>query len=545
MKRISTLLLIGFLVLLPLFCSYAQTKRELKAQMATLEKQYVELAKHDRFQATKLAWRIAKLAQNKQNLNYQKAIRYYKYAINLSKALNNQSLLANSHKEIGVYYKKFKKYGEAFTELKTASKYYKSRRNWEGYSSTLYLIGEIHEASNRKSSAIDTYKLALKYAQQYGIVNVVSRANQRLAELSGNKAEAKRYKRYAKATESSAERYNLAQEQEARIDSLLLLSDSLNDNNTLLKQKEEIAMSKVLQQEESKRAMEQLLEDEKLKTENATLQITILLGGVGTLLLLVVIAILMVRSKQNTNKKLAKQNNEIEKQKSEIEKEKAKSDELLLNILPESTAQELKEKGFATPQRYDMVSVLFTDFKGFTSLSEQLSPEELVQELDTCFLAFDEILEKHNLEKIKTIGDAYMCAGGLPKANVTNPIDAVRAALDIQAFMETFKRERVADNRPFFEARVGVHTGAVVAGVIGKKKFAYDIWGDAVNIASRMESSGEVGKVNISGTTYEIVREHFNTTYRGKIAAKNKGEVDMYFVESISWEAMKKGLFTK
>ena len=203
MKRISTLLLIGFLVLLPLFCSYAQTKRELKAQMATLEKQYVELAKHDRFQATKLAWRIAKLAQNKQNLNYQKAIRYYKYAINLSKALNNQSLLANSHKEIGVYYKKFKKYGEAFTELKTASKYYKSRRNWEGYSSTLYLIGEIHEASNRKSSAIDTYKLALKYAQQYGIVNVVSRANQRLAELSGNKAEAKRYKRYAKLYRSA------------------------------------------------------------------------------------------------------------------------------------------------------------------------------------------------------------------------------------------------------------------------------------------------------------------------------------------------------
>ena len=161
------------------------------------------------------------------------------------------------------------------------------------------------------------------------------------------------------------------------------------------------------------------------------------------------------------------------------------------------------------------------------------------------FLAFDEILEKHNLEKIKTIGDAYMCAGGLPKANVTNPVDAVRAALDIQAFMETFKRERVANNRPFFEARVGVHTGAVVAGVIGKKKFAYDIWGDAVNVASRMESSGEVGKVNISGTTYEIVREHFNTTYRGKIAAKNKGEVDMYFVDSISWEAMKKGLFTK
>lgn len=215
-----------------------------------------------------------------------------------------------------------------------------------------------------------------------------------------------------------------------------------------------------------------------------------------------------------------------------IENEKERSEKLLLNILPYETAEELKEKGSATPKQYDMVSVLFTDFKGFTTIAEKLTPEQLIAELNLCFLEFDHIIDKHNLEKIKTIGDAYMCAGGIPVANTTNPVDVVKAGIEIKAYMDRMKAEREANGQEYWELRIGIHTGKVIAGVVGKNKFAYDIWGDAVNTASRMESSGEPGKVNISGDTYELVKDQFKCVYRGKVQAKNKGDIDMYFVES-------------
>lgn len=218
-------------------------------------------------------------------------------------------------------------------------------------------------------------------------------------------------------------------------------------------------------------------------------------------------------------------------QRNKIKEEKKRSDELLLNILPEETAEELKQTGTAKAKRFDMVSVMFTDFKNFTQASELLSPEELVKEIDTCFSAFDAIITKHGIEKIKTIGDAYMCVAGLPVEKATHAEDVIKAGLEMQAYIEENKKEKQAKNEIFFELRLGVHSGPVVAGVVGTKKFAYDIWGDAVNTASRMESSGEIGKVNISGSTYELVKNKFNCTYRGKVQAKNKGEIDMYFVD--------------
>ncbi len=219
------------------------------------------------------------------------------------------------------------------------------------------------------------------------------------------------------------------------------------------------------------------------------------------------------------------------RQRNKIAKEKHRSEELLLNILPEEVAQELKDTGGAKVKSFESVTVLFTDFKGFTQISEKLTPEELVAEIDYCFRGFDNIIHKHGIEKIKTIGDSYMCAGGVPKANFTHAEDVVNAAIEIRDFILKHKQEKIARGEIPFEIRIGVHTGPVVAGIVGTKKFAYDIWGDAVNTASRMESSGEAGKVNISGITFELIKDKFNCLHRGKIMAKGKGDIDMYFVE--------------
>ncbi|MEO8150104.1 MAG: adenylate/guanylate cyclase domain-containing protein [Bacteroidia bacterium] len=223
----------------------------------------------------------------------------------------------------------------------------------------------------------------------------------------------------------------------------------------------------------------------------------------------------------------------VEERTRELMLEKKKSDELLLNILPDETAQELKETGTAKAKNYHSVSVLFTDFKGFTAISEKLSPEELVAEINYCFSAFDNIIQKYDIEKIKTIGDAYMCAGGLPIANESHPVDLVKAAIEIRSFMLQHLMEKEKLKEITFEIRIGINTGPVVAGIVGLKKFAYDIWGDTVNIASRMESTSEPGKINVSGSTYQLIKDTFQCTYRGKLSAKNKGEIEMYFVEDL------------
>jgi len=219
-------------------------------------------------------------------------------------------------------------------------------------------------------------------------------------------------------------------------------------------------------------------------------------------------------------------------QRNQIKKGKKRSDELLLNILPEEIAEELKATGRADARDFDRATILFTDFKGFTQLSAKLSARELVAEINTCFEAFDRIMEKYHIEKIKTIGDAYMAAGGLPVPTEQSVKNTVLAALEMQEFVSN--RIAMQDNAglPYFEMRLGIHTGPVIAGIVGFKKFQYDIWGDTVNTASRLESSGEVGKVNISQTTYELLKDDPEFTFekRGKIEAKGKGAMKMYFV---------------
>jgi class 3 adenylate cyclase len=264
-----------------------------------------------------------------------------------------------------------------------------------------------------------------------------------------------------------------------------------------------------------------LLNSEKQKQQHEIIRQKFMAYSIAAVLLLVCfIAFLLFR-----NNRQQKKVNAI------IAVEKQRSDDLLLNILPNEVAEELKSTGSAKAKTFSMVSVMFTDFKDFTSVSEKVSAELLVDEIHYCFSAFDAILQKYKIEKIKTIGDSYMCASGLPVLNYTHAVDLVNAAFEIRDFMLARKNEKESRKEIPFELRIGIHTGPVVAGIVGVKKFQYDIWGDTVNLAARMESSGEAGKINISGSTYQLVKDQFACTYRGKIQAKNKGDIDMYFVE--------------
>ncbi|GAA4471036.1 hypothetical protein GCM10023189_60820 [Nibrella saemangeumensis] len=220
----------------------------------------------------------------------------------------------------------------------------------------------------------------------------------------------------------------------------------------------------------------------------------------------------------------------------ELEKEKQRSEELLLNILPEQVVEELKKSGLTTPRRYEQVTVMFMDIQNFTDAGERLAPEQLVSELDFYFRAIDSILSKYRVEKIKTIGDAYLCAGGVPIPYPEHADEVVQAALEIRNFLEMSQLERQVKGQFYFSFRIGIHTGPLVAGVVGARKFAYDIWGDTVNMAARMEQHGEAGKVNISETTFLLIKDRFRCSFRGKIAIKHKGNLNMYFAESVTPE---------
>ncbi|MBL7795043.1 MAG: hypothetical protein JNJ90_00925 [Saprospiraceae bacterium] len=230
---------------------------------------------------------------------------------------------------------------------------------------------------------------------------------------------------------------------------------------------------------------------------------------------------------------------QLTREKATIVQDKERSEALLRNILPAEVTEELKATGHANARVFEQVTVLFSDFQSFTQISEQLPPEELVATLNEIFEAYDHIMTAHGLEKIKTVGDCYICAGGISPDNLLQTpadrsrhyaVQVVRAAKDMVAFLENFNARQTSAGKPAFEARTGIHTGTVVAGIVGIKKYAYDIWGDTVNIAARMEQASEAGRINISGSTYELVNTEFSCTFRGKVEAKGKGAVEMYFV---------------
>jgi class 3 adenylate cyclase len=220
----------------------------------------------------------------------------------------------------------------------------------------------------------------------------------------------------------------------------------------------------------------------------------------------------------------------LEEARQRVETEREKSERLLRSMLPPSIAAELKERNQVTPRFYDAATILFADFEGFTKLAERLEPKTLIDQLNEFFSTVDEIAERHGLEMLKTIGDAYMCVGGLPEVNRTHAVDACLAAVEMQAAMAQANRQREKLRLPRWELRIGLHTGPVIAGVIGRRKFIYDVWGDAVNVGARMEAAGAGGRINVSEAVYQRVKDRFEFEPRGSVEVKNKGLLNMFFL---------------
>ncbi|MCB0662136.1 MAG: tetratricopeptide repeat protein [Saprospiraceae bacterium] len=430
----------------------------------------------------------------------------------LAEAYNNLGVF---FKDKGSFFKKMNQPGKASQAWNTALDYFqqslairKEEEDKKGVVEVLNGFGDVYRRQKDYTRALDYTKQYLKLALEINDKRFEQSAYKDLSKIYAEKGDFKNAYEYRKAYDEL--RYDQLDEQRTK---------EFARRQTLYgDQQKEIA----LEREQQRNALlDAQVRQREAEIRQATIMRNSLFGGALGLTILLGLLWNRNRIKTRANKDLAEKN-EI------IEQERKRSDDLLLNILPEKTAEELKEKGKAKARKYDEVTVLFSDFKSFTTIAEQMSPEDLVDELDECFRAFDAITARHGVEKIKTIGDAYMCVGGLPEPNTTHAKDVLQAAIEMQEWLKERKKSKPSG----FEMRIGIHTGPVVAGIVGSRKFAYDIWGDTVNLAARMEQNSEPGKINISKDTWERVKEDFSCVYRGEITAKNKGEVDMFFVEA-------------
>ncbi|HTE27492.1 adenylate/guanylate cyclase domain-containing protein [Flavitalea sp.] len=422
------------------------------------------------------------------NYDYDKAFEYFRKAL---RAAENTPDAAFAYNGIGKIYMKLGKYDLALENHNKALSIAEKEDDKLQIMRTLGGIADVYEKQNKTSLAIEYYSQARDLAQQMDDVKI------ELKDL---------YKDMSAAYQKQNDFANAYLYRTLYSD----IKDTLWNLDTK-KKLNQLQFDFELEKKEG----EIVLQDAKIKSEKAArmgVQI-----GLGLILIIAFIIYRNYLQKVKVNKVLDKQKDQIE--------------QLLLNILPKEVASELQTSGKSLPRHFEEVTVLFTDFKGFTSIADKLSPEDVVEELNECFMAFDNIMEKYDLEKIKTIGDSYMCAGNMPSPDPDHAYKMIKAAMEIQHFVEQHNSTRQEKGLEAWEIRIGVHTGPVVAGVVGKKKYAYDIWGSTVNIASRMESNGTPGRVNISAYTHEIIKHRFECSHRGKIYAKNLGELDMYYIE--------------
>lgn len=469
--------------------------------------------------------------------NVEKSLELYHKVISIYEAKKWNDLIGWVYKWIGDLYEDNGDYSNSLLNYEKSLKLLESINNGERFVTVLNKIGSIYNLQGNSTKALEFHQRALKKSEEIRSQYYIASSHYYMAVAYQSQKNYKLAKQHCDlALPVMKKQFDVKDIGDGELLASRIDSATGNGNGAFEHYKQYVLLSyKIKAEEVHKAAQKEKFQNEfdKQKAEQekkdavATADLKrskqekyFLSAG---LLMAIVFAYWDYRQKKR-----------ISEAKKTIELEKKRSDELLLNILPEEVAEELKAKGSAEAKQFDEVTVMFTDFKNFTVVSEKLSAKELIYEINFCYSAFDNIIGKYGIEKIKTIGDSYMCAGGLPIPNKTNAEDTVRTALEISAFMNEERQKRQASGKAFFEIRIGIHTGPVVAGIVGVKKFAYDIWGDTVNIASRMESSGEAGKVNISGSTYELVKEKFACLHRGKIQAKNKGEIDMYFVEAIS-----------
>jgi adenylate cyclase len=490
---------------------------------------------------------------------FDKAFQNYELALEMFEQIGDLEGIASSSANVGQLYIQFKKYDEALASFQKSRNAYQKLGDSHYLAWTLSFIGKAHALKGDFNKAIRFQEEAIKLSKQYGYKLELVRSLRQLgetysalnepsksitihseAETIAEEIEAKYELRliYENLAEIYAKQKNFEKAYDYQ-QVLMAVKDSIfTDDNakTLDRLQFEFDLGKKESQinllTKDKELQELELQKQKF-TKNALI--------IGSIFLLTIAFILLknyqIKVKANRmlsqqNQEILQQKEEIESQRDDIESQKEEIESLILNILPIEVAQELRKTGRATPQYHESVTVLFTDFREFTKMAESMSAQRLVEELNNCFIAFDEIIELHGLEKIKTIGDAYMCACGIPSAVPDHALRTVRAALDIQQYIRQQNNIRKEKGETAWELRIGINTGSLIAGVVGRKKFAYDIWGNAVNIAARLEANGSEGKVNISNSTYQLIKDEYECHYRGKITAKNMGEVDMYFVEN-------------
>ncbi len=464
--------------------------------------------------------------------DYQKAKDYFLQSLPYATASGDNVSLADCTANLGEIFLKLNKPDSAIYYFETALENY---GGGEGEIYALNELGKSYAAKQDYESAVQLQTEAVKKAEDlnspYNLAQVLIGLGQSLKQ-QGNSREA--ITNFIRAEEISeeieaareqrdaykglAESYAMAgQFQQAYFyqEKLLKAEENLNeiDNNN------RIDILEVQFKLDNQRTENELLKSENDLKEAEIQRASILRNFLFATAIFLIITVAGV----SYSYWFARRSNRI------ITEERNRSESILLNILPEETAEELKHNGKVKAKRFEQVSVLFTDFKQFTEVSKGVSPEEIVKSVDYYFRNFDEIVSRHHLEKIKTIGDAYMCAGGLPVPNATHPQDAVSAGLEIVEFVKN-TRAYPPEGIVTFDIRIGIHTGPVVAGVVGTKKFQYDIWGSTVNLASMMETNSEANRVNISNGTYELIKDRFSFEYRGEITGKHGGKYKMYFV---------------